>query len=138
MTAEYMVAVHAAVFLNHKKEFVSSDEIAKNVCTNPARVRKILSKLEKAGIVEGRNGAAGGYRFAADPTQTDLLTILDALDEKLISVKWRSGNIDMDCQIASGMAGVMDDIFEDVNDSGRKTLSDISISDIDHKIFTDK
>lgn len=138
MTAEYMVAVHAAVFLNHKKGFVSSDEIAKNICTNPARVRKIVSKLEKAGIVEGRNGAAGGYRFAADPAATNLLMILDALDEKLISVKWRSGNIDMDCQIASGMAGVMDDIFGDVSNSGRKALSGISIEDIDNRLFADK
>ena len=53
MTAEFIVAIHAIEFLNHKKAAFSSEEIAQNVCTNPARVRKVLLKLKAAGLVRG-------------------------------------------------------------------------------------
>ena len=49
MNSEFTIAVHALVFLNHKRESVSSDKLAANICTNPARVRKIMGKLRKRG-----------------------------------------------------------------------------------------
>ena len=136
MTAEYLVAVHAIVYLNHRGGYISSEELAQNVCTNPARVRKVLSRLEKAGLVEVKNGYLGGYRFAGDPGAVTLLNVLDALGETLVAPKWRSGSVDMDCQIASGMAGVMDDVLENVNQSGRATLAGITISNINDRLFS--
>ena len=61
MTGEFAIAVHALVYLNHKKEVLSSDELAANVCTNPARVRKVMAKLKKAGLLSTKEGAEGGY-----------------------------------------------------------------------------
>ena len=52
MTSEFGMAVHALTFLNHKGEIVSSEALAKNICTNPARVRKVMAKLKKAGLVD--------------------------------------------------------------------------------------
>jgi Rrf2 family protein len=136
MTAEYMVAVHAIVYLNHKKTSLSSEELAENVCTNPARIRKVMAKLEKAGLVEGRHGAGGGYNFTRDPQKTSLLEILDALKETLVEVKWRSGSMDMDCRVASGMADVMDDVLGTINKDGKERLAHITIGDIDSKLFS--
>ncbi len=51
MTSEFTIAVHALVYLNHKAQLLSSEALAKNICTNPARVRKIMTKLKKAGFV---------------------------------------------------------------------------------------
>ena len=48
MTAEFTVAVHALVYLHHRGGWLSSEELAQNVCTNPARIRKIMAKLKKA------------------------------------------------------------------------------------------
>ena len=47
MTSDYCVAVHALVYLNHKAKVLSSEELAENICTNPARVRKVMAKLKK-------------------------------------------------------------------------------------------
>ena len=47
MTSDYCVAVHALVYLNHKAKVLSSEELAENICTNPARVRKVIGKAEK-------------------------------------------------------------------------------------------
>ena len=138
MTAEYVVAVHAIVFLNHKGQYESSDEIAKNVCTNPVRVRRVLAKLEKAGLVDVKNGSHGGYMFIRDPGEITLLDILTAVDERIVNVKWHSGDVDMDCEVASGMSAVMDDVFLSVEKEGRMALADIHISDIDGRLFNRK
>ena len=63
MTSEFGIAVHAMVFLHHKGDMVSSEVLAENICTNPARVRKVLAQLKRAGLVETHEGAVGGYRF---------------------------------------------------------------------------
>ena len=59
MTSEFAIAVHALVYLNHKGETVSSEALAENICTNPARVRKVMAKLKKAGLVATRRGSTG-------------------------------------------------------------------------------
>ena len=60
MTAEFTVAVHALVYLHHKNTVLSSEELAQNVCTNPARIRKVMAKLKKAGLVLAREGRVQG------------------------------------------------------------------------------
>ena len=51
MTSEFAIAVHALVYLNHKQETLASVELAKNVCTNPARIRKVMAKLKKKNAI---------------------------------------------------------------------------------------
>lgn len=135
MTSEFTIAVHALVFLNHKGELLSSEAVAQNVCTNPARVRKVLSRLKKAGLVETREGLEGGYRFAGDPDQVDLCTVADALEVDFVSASWRTGNPDMKCLIASGMDGVMSQIYGKLDQCCRERLREIHIADIDRHIF---
>lgn len=72
MTSEFGMAVHALTFLNHKGEIVSSEALAKNICTNPARVRKVMAKLKKAGLVDTKEGLEGGYLFSKDAQKVDL------------------------------------------------------------------
>lgn len=136
MTGEFTAAVHAVVYLNHKAAFITSEEIAQNVCTNPARIRKIMAKLKKAGLVQTKEGAVyGGYRFVRHKKTVTLLMIADAIGEKFVSAAWRSGNADMDCLIAAGMANVMDQIFIQMDDACRKILQTITIEEIDKQIF---
>ena len=51
MTSEFSVAVHALVFLNHKGTTYSSEGLAENICTNPARIRKVMAKLKKVTLL---------------------------------------------------------------------------------------
>lgn len=135
MTGEFAIAVHALVFLNHMQKTVSSEALAANVCTNPARIRKVMSKLKRAGMLKTKEGAEGGYYFCGEAEKVSLLMVLDALQQNSIDDCWRSGDPDMECMIASGMANVMDGIYQRMNDVCGKELAQISISDIDQKIF---
>lgn len=40
-------------------DMVSSEVLAENICTNPARVRKVMAQLKRAGLVETHEGAVG-------------------------------------------------------------------------------
>lgn len=67
MTGEFAVGVHALVFLNHKKTVVSSEMVAENVCTNPARVRKILASLKRPALFRRRRDWTEGISSAPMP-----------------------------------------------------------------------
>lgn len=135
MSSEFSVAVHALVFLNHKGVTLSSEELAKNVCTNPARIRKVMAKLKKAGLVDTKEGIDGGYHFVLDPASVTLRQISEALEICFVSASWRSGDTDMDCLIASGMAAIMDDIYGQLDLLCKERLETITIQNIDEKIF---
>lgn len=138
MTGEFALAVHALVYLNHKASILSSEELAKNVCTNPARVRKVMAKLKKAGLVSTKEGAQGGYFFELSPEDITLCRVKKALGEPLVSAAWRSGSVDMKCLIASGMADIMEGIYEKMDLACEEELKKTSIADIDHAILKEK
>ena len=135
MTAEFIVATHALAYLNHKRAWLSSEEIAENVCTNPARVRKVLLKLKAAGLVTARAGAEGGYAFAGDPATVTLLDIFCAVESAVIRLKWRSGDPEMDCTVASGMGAIMDGVFARMDESCKRELNRLTLADIDSRLF---
>ncbi len=135
MNSDFIVAVHALVFLNHTQGVVSSEALAENVCTNAARVRKVMAPLKRAGLVETREGNEGGYRFAADPVGTDLASIAEALDVRFVEARWHSGDADKECLVASGMGGIMDGIFAELDECCRERLKQVTVASIDNRIF---
>ena len=82
MNGLFCVAVHALIYLDKRGCMLSSEELAANICTNPARVRKVMAKLKKAGLVSTRAGSDGGYQLTADPASLTL----DA-----VRMRWRCG-----------------------------------------------
>lgn len=138
MKGEFGIAVHALVYLNHKGTRLSSEVIAANVCTNASRVRKVMARLAAAGIVSKKEGAEGGYMLAVGAEEIELATVLSAAGIELLEPAWHSGSADADCLIASGMAGIMDGIYGELNDVCRERLRGITVADIDSKIFGGK
>ncbi|MFR3144108.1 MAG: RrF2 family transcriptional regulator [Eubacterium callanderi] len=136
LTGEFSIAVHALVFLNHHQgDILSSEALAENVCTNPARIRKVMAKLKKARLVKTKSGSEGGYYFDLDPFSVNLRLICEAIGGRVVSTSWRSGDSEMDCLIASGMADIMDEIFMSLDAAGKKELEKTTVGDIDLKIF---
>lgn len=138
MTGEYTIAVHALVYLNHRGITISSEVLAANICTNPARVRKVMAKLKKGGLVMTREGSEGGYRMAKEPGEVTLRQIAQAVDMPFVECNWHSGGDDRNCQVASGMAGIMDTICADLNELCLRRLEQTTIADIDGCLFQGK
>ncbi len=136
MTGEFSLAVHALVYLNHKQITLSSEILAENICTNPARVRKIMALLKRAGLVETQEGRqGGGYQFILNAKDVSLKHIAEAIDARFVSVTWRPGSADMECLVASGMADIMEGVYADLNVLCMERLEQTSIADIDRLIF---
>lgn len=138
MTSEFTIAVHALVFLNHKGQVYSSEGLSENVCTNAARIRKVMSKLKKADLVRTKEGVDGGYLFHRDSKEVNLSMVAEALGTPFVEASWKSGNPHIGCLISTGMAGVMDDIYGQLDRCCREYLSGVTIADLDHKIFANR
>jgi len=64
-----------------------------------------------------------------------LRDVRDAVGIRLIEPAWRSGDADMKCLIASGMAAAMDEVYGRLNRVCGETLAQLTIADMDKKIF---
>ena len=135
MTNEFAIAVHALVYLNHVGRDVPSDKLAENVCTNPVCIRKVMGKLKKAGMIGTKEGLGGGYHIAVDADKLDLRVVSAALKVQPVKSSWRSGNPKDACKICSQMAGIMDELVEDMNAVCEEYLQKTTIKDIEEKIF---
>lgn len=135
MTGEFSVAVHALVYLNHMNTVLSSAQLAENICTNPARVRKVMAALVKSGLAVSNEGRGSGYAVGPSGRDITLLQVLDALGDRAVSTAWRTGDMDRDCLVSSGMGGIMDSLCEELNDMCRERLSGVTIGTINDRIF---
>lgn len=135
MNSDFCVAVHSLVYLKHKGGTISSEELAENICTNPARVRKVMAKLKKEGLVQTKEGKVGGYTCVEQTEDITLYRVAEALDIRFVEASWRSGDSDMNCMIASGMADVMDEIYLNLNDICLEKLKMVTIGEIEQKLM---
>lgn len=135
MNSEFAIAVHALVCLSRADAPLSSEQLAGNICTNPARVRKVVARLRRAGLVATKEGAEGGCRFTRDAERVTLLEVLDAVETRVVCATWRSGSADLPCLIAAGMADVMDELYGSLDEACRNELSRVTVADLVRKIF---
>ena len=138
MDSSFNLAVHALVCLSHSGRSLSSEALAENICTNPTRVRRVLAGLKMAGMGETREGLDGGYRLCTDPAALSLRQVAEAVNARFVDCAWRSGDSDRDCAICSGMAGVMDALYRQLNEQCAAYLSRLTVADIEKELFEHK
>lgn len=135
MSSDFCLAIHALILLYRKGTTLSSEALASSICTNPARVRKVMAKLKKAGLIQTREGSEGGYRVQGSADQVHLDQIADALDVHFVCTNWHSGRAaDLDCLVASGMAELMDGVLSDLDQLCRKRLQEQTLADLSDKL----
>lgn len=134
MKSDFIVAVHALVYLFHRGCLASSEELAENICTNPARVRKIMGKLKKMGLITTREGHVGGYCPKTGLEKVTLYEIARGMDTVFVDTKWRSGNEDTQCFISSGMGRVFDRIYGELNDLCMEHLKTVTLGDVTRQV----
>ena len=126
-TSRFAVAVHVAAVLAYRgsrgQAWVSSASIAESVNTNAVVVRRTLSSLVRAGLVETRLGADGGARLARRPREVRLLEIYRAVagDEGVLAFSGKAAN--RTCSVSRGIKGALMPVFESVEASMEKALA---------------
>ena len=70
MDTKFSVAVHSLVLISESQVPINSNQIALSVGTNASYIRKILSLLKKAGIIQSHRGT-GAYVLKTTPDEID-------------------------------------------------------------------
>jgi Rrf2 family protein len=135
VNSEFTIAVHSLVFLAYLPDHMaSSQKIARNVSTNPARIRKIMSCLRNHGFVKTKEGIGGGYILQGDPDEITLGQIYRSVSCGTIKPNWCSGDPEEACVVSSNIQIVMDDMFEEADQYLSVYLDKISIASVLKKI----
>ena len=79
--SRFPVAVHVMTALAYgERGWVSSTLLAESVGTNPVVIRRLLLRLQKAGLIEARTGKSGGVQLARRAASITLLDIFRAVE----------------------------------------------------------
>lgn len=65
-----------------KKDEQNSESLARSLDTNPAFIRKIMSKLSKAGLIQTKRGQSGGVSLLKNPKDISLKDIYLVANER--------------------------------------------------------
>lgn len=123
------------MFLYHKRTVLSSDDLAQNICTNPVRVRRVLSRLAQANLLETRRGSAhGGYRYPEGQRVT-LAQIAHVFGGNFVQANWHSGDREDACPICSGMSRYTDDLYAALNARCTLYLDSLTVADVEQALF---
>lgn len=78
MDTKFSIAVHVLILVSEAEKPLSSVQIAESVGTNPSFVRKVLSALKAAGLIDSHQGKAG-FSLNVTPEKLSLLQIYQAI-----------------------------------------------------------
>ncbi|MNK11971.1 putative HTH-type transcriptional regulator YwnA [compost metagenome] len=117
----------------HKGELMTSDELASSVRTNPTVVRRLVSKLVEAGMLDSFKGKSGGVKFTKAAKEISLKDIYMVVSGKpLINTSEKEPY--KACAVSCSMGKLMDDVAKGLECQSMKYLSSISLSDLASKV----
>jgi len=64
-------------------EFVPTSKLAGDLGIPAPSLSRLLRSLNRAGIIETREGSRGGVRLAVPPEDVSLLSVIDAIEQRL-------------------------------------------------------
>lgn len=135
LNSEFTIAVHSLVLLSHLPgQMATSGEIAANVCTHAARIRKIMGMLRKAGYVKTKEGFGGGFLLNCDPDAVTLADIYRVTSAGSLKPYWCTGDKSQSCPFSSNMQDVMNRLFCDAEKHMEQYLAGRTLGDVLHEV----
>src|SRR5882672_3073106 len=85
-SSRFIVAIHAMSVLARAtgKEPVCSTAVALSVHTNPVVIRRLMTDLEKAGLVRSVAGRSGGFVLQKPATEITLADVYRAVEDETV------------------------------------------------------
>ena len=85
----YAIMAMADLAKNYVKEPISLTEISLRQGISISYLEQLFLKLRKNNLVQSTRGSSGGYILSKPPGEIKLLSIINAVDEKIKTVKCR-------------------------------------------------
>lgn len=80
MDTKFSTAIHMLILVSEAEVPMTSQQIAHSVGTNASYIRKVATRLSRAGILEGRRGVSG-FSLLKAPEDISLLEVYRAVEQ---------------------------------------------------------
>jgi Rrf2 family protein len=133
MNGRFAISLHILTLLEKfRHELLSSEYIAGSVNINPVLIRKEISNLKKHGLVESKEGKAGGFSLAKSASQILLSDVYNAVQEVSILGKAKNSP-NPDCKVGKQINKHLDTLYADAEHVLVKKLGKTSLADFARK-----
>lgn len=127
--SRFAMATHIMTALASEDGTKSSADLADSLNTNPVVVRRILSELHKARLLETEPGRFGGSKLAKQADAISLYDIYAAVDESELFA-YNPNDPNKKCSLSCKMKSVLSPIFQSANKALANQLKKIKLSDL--------
>lgn len=132
ISSRFTVAIHMFTCIDTfgADTKITSDFMAGSINTNPVIIRKILSQLKEAGLVEVKRGQ-GGARITKplnEITFLDVYRAVECVENETLFHFHESPN--KDCPVGKNIHFVLDDKLKQVQNAMEKELASITLADV--------
>lgn len=133
ISSRFTIAVHMLACMDIFKEDykITSDFLASSINVNPVIIRKILSQLKDAGLIEVKRGPGGAViaRPLEEITFFDVYQSVECIEENTLFHFHENPN--KDCPVGRNIHNVLDDKLLRVQAAMEEELKSITLADMD-------
>ena len=133
--SRFAMATHIMTALAVKEEKTNSTYLASSLNTNPVVVRRILSELQKAGLINTESGRNGGAVLAKRANAITLFDVYSAVDEGELFA-YNPNDPNKTCSLSCKMKHVLSPVFDAASEALAEKLKKIKLSDLVEDVDT--
>src|SRR4051812_29257430 len=108
---------------HHSDELMNSEQLAGVLKSNPTFIRKLISNLVEAGLINSYRGKGGGIKLALPPEKITLKQIYIASTEEQTLIKTHAKPVIKACPVSCCIKDVLEDIVEGIENTTQTYLS---------------
>lgn len=132
ISSRFTIAIHMLACMDVFKDDykITSEFLASSINVNPVIIRKLLSQLKDAGLIEVKRGP-GGAAIAKpldEITFLDVYRAVDCIEENTLFHFHENPN--MNCPVGKNIHNILDDKLIRVQDAMERELKSITLTDM--------
>ena len=132
ISSRFTIAIHMLTCMEaFKKDYkITSDFLASSINVNPVIIRRILSQLREADIIEVKRGTGGAMiaRPLTDITFLDIYYAVECIEENTLFHFHENPN--PNCPVGKNIHNILDDKLVRVQKAMERELKAITMADV--------
>lgn len=132
ISSRFTIAIHMLTCMEaFKDEYkVTSEFLASSINVNPVVIRRILSQLKDAGLIEVKRGT-GGANIAKPPEEITFLDVyraVECIEDNTLFHFHENPNVN--CPVGRNIHNILDDRLDRVQKAMEKELASITLAEV--------
>ena len=132
ISSRFTIAIHMMTCMETFKEDykITSDFLASSINVNPVIIRRILSQLKDAGLIEVKRGAGGAavIKPLEEITFLDVYRAVECIEENTLFHFHE--NPDPNCPVGRNIHNILDEKLLRVQEAMERELQSITMADV--------